>query len=121
LRICWRRRKELRGMPAGRHGHKIREYKRRIDAVLEVERERRRLLPPPISEEHAEMRNRIQHRIGAALELVPEGMDLEGALARCDDESVELANAGAHIIVLMRQEQTFLAGQGVDPRPYERY
>jgi hypothetical protein len=117
LRICWRRRKELRGMPAGRHGHKIREYKRRIDAVLEVERERRRLLPPPISEEHAEMRDRIQHRIGAALELVPEGMDLEEALAQSD----ELANAGAQIIVLMREEQTFLASQGVDPRPYERY
>ena len=104
-------------MPAGRHSHKIREYKRRIDALLEEERERRKPPPPPISEEHAEMRDRIQRRIGAALELVPEGMDLEEALAQSD----ELANAGAHIVVLMREEHAFLAGQGVDPRPYDRY
>jgi succinate dehydrogenase/fumarate reductase flavoprotein subunit len=117
LKICWRWQKELRGMPAGRHSHKIREYKRRIDALLEEERERRKPPPPPISEEHAEMRDRIQRRIGAALDLVPEGMDLEEAIAQSD----ELANAGAEIVVLMREEQTFLASQGVDPRPYERY
>jgi hypothetical protein len=104
-------------MPAGKHGHKLREYKRRIDAVLEEERERLKPPPPPISPEHAALRDRIQRRIGAALELVPEGMDLEEALAQSD----ELANSGAQIIVLMREEQTFLASQGVDPRPYERY
>jgi hypothetical protein len=48
---------------------------------------------------------------------VNEGMDLEEALAQSD----ELANAGAQIIVLMREEHAFLAGQGVDPQPYERY
>ena len=95
----------------------MREYKRRIDALVAEERERRRPPPPPISEEHAEMRDRIERAIGAALELVPEGMDLEEAIAQSD----ELANAGAHIVVLMRQERTFLASQGVDPRPYERY
>jgi hypothetical protein len=84
LKICWRRQKELRGMPAGRHGHKMREYKRRIDALLEEERERRKPPPPSISEEHAKLRDRIQHRIGAALELVPEGMELEEALAQSD-------------------------------------
>ena len=104
-------------MPAGRHSHKIREYKRRIDAVLEEERERRKPPPLPISEEHAKLRDRIQRRIGAALELVPEGMDLEEALAQSD----ELSNAGAEIVALWREEQTFLASQGVDPRPYERY
>src|SRR5215217_9091440 len=59
--MCWRRQKERR-MPAGKHGHKIREYKRRIDALLEAERERRRPLPPPpppISEEHAALRRQI--------------------------------------------------------------
>jgi hypothetical protein len=71
-------------MPAGRHGHKMREYKRRIDALLEEERERRKPPPPSISEEHAKLRDRIQHRIGAALELVPEGMELEEALAQSD-------------------------------------
>ena len=95
----------------------MREYKRRIDAILEEERERRKPPPPPISKEHAEMRDRIQHRIGAVLELVPEGMDLEEALAQSD----ELSNAGAEIVALWREEQTFLASQGVDPRPYERY
>jgi succinate dehydrogenase/fumarate reductase flavoprotein subunit len=101
----------------GKHGHTIRQLRRRIDAVLEQEQERRKPPPPPVSPEHAEMRDRIQRRIGAALELVPEGMDLEEALAQCD----ELANAGAHIVVAIRQEQDFLAGQGVDPRPYTRY
>jgi hypothetical protein len=101
----------------GRHHHTIDRLRRRIDRVIEEERERGKPPPPPISEEHAEMRDRIQHRIGAVLELVPEGTELEEALAQSD----ELANAGAQIIVLMREEQTYLASQGVDPRPYERY
>ena len=117
MKICWRRQKELRGMPAGRHGHKIREYKRRIDALLEEEQERRRPPPPPISEEHAALRDRIVRAIGALNEQIPEGTDVEEALAQSD----ELANFAARIIVMMREEQTFLAGQGVDPRPYERY
>jgi hypothetical protein len=104
-------------MPGGRHSHKIRAYKRRIDAVLEEERERRRPPPPPISPEHAAMRDRIERAIGSVQKQVPEGMDLEEA----SDENPELANAGAHILVLMREERDYLAGQGVDPRPFYRY
>jgi hypothetical protein len=47
-------------LPAGRRGHKIREFKRRIDAILEEERERWEPIPSPISEEHAELRKRIE-------------------------------------------------------------
>ena len=46
-------------MPAGSRGHKIREYKRRIDSMLEDERDRRAPPPPSISEEHAALRERI--------------------------------------------------------------
>jgi len=49
-------------MAGGRHGHKIREAKRRIDAVLAKERERRRPLgppPPPINQEHLALRRQI--------------------------------------------------------------
>jgi hypothetical protein len=57
-------------MPAGRRGHKIREYKRRIDAVLEDERGRKAPPPPPISEEHAALRRRIAEDC-AEIELDP--------------------------------------------------
>ena len=55
--------------------------------------------------------------MGAVLKQVPEGMELDEALAKNDT----LANAGAHIVVLIREEQEFLIGQGVDPRPYDRF
>jgi hypothetical protein len=117
LRICWREQKEAQGMPAGRHGHKIREYRRRIDALLEAEQERQKPPPPPISEEHAAMRDRIERAMGAVLKQIPEGMDLEEASV----QNPELVNAGVHILGLMLEEGDFLAGQGVDPRPYDRY
>jgi len=52
-------------MPAGRHGHKMREFKRRIETLVEAERERQKLPPPPISEKHAAMRDRIERTMGA--------------------------------------------------------
>jgi Asp-tRNA(Asn)/Glu-tRNA(Gln) amidotransferase A subunit family amidase len=105
----------------GRHAHTLRRLRRRMDAVIAEERERQKPPPPPVSPEHAAMRTRIERAMGAVRKQVPEGMDLEGALARCDDQSDELANAGAEIVLLMRQEQTYLASQGVDSRPYARY
>src|SRR5918994_3982023 len=93
-RVCWRRQKELRRMPAGRHGHKIREYKRRIDALLEAERERRNPPPPPplpISEEHAAMRERVERAWGAVLKLIPE----EGARRARVGRGAQ-ANPGGH-------------------------
>jgi hypothetical protein len=116
LRICSIRQKEVR-LPAGRHGHKIREYQRRIDALLEAERDRHKPPPPPISPAHAALRNRIERDMGAVLKQVPEGMELEEAL----DQNPELAASGARIIGLIREERDFLASQGVDPRSYDRY
>jgi hypothetical protein len=105
-------------MPAGKHGHKIREYKRRIDALLEAERERRKPLPPsplPISEEHAAMRDRVERAWGTVVELIPEGTDLEEAL----DQSEELRDLTLDYLVLIDEERAFLVSHGVDPRPYE--
>jgi succinate dehydrogenase/fumarate reductase flavoprotein subunit len=105
-------------MPAGRHGHKIREYKRRIDALLEAERERRKPPPPPpppISEEHAAMRERIERTWGAVVKLIPEGTDLEEAL----DESEQLRDLTLDFLVMADEEVAFLLSLGVDPRPYQ--
>ena len=135
MRICWRRQKEVRGMPAGRHGHKMREYKRRIDALLEAERERRRPLsppPPPINEEHAALRRRIAEAYRTLFDpedpeglLDPEDPDLIEWFEETYDERVkknpELANIARTLIRLKREECSLLAKNGVDHRPYEVY
>jgi hypothetical protein len=118
LRVCWKRQKEVRRMPAGRHGHKIRGYKRRIDAVLEAERERRKPPPPPpppISEQHAAMRERIERAWGAVVKLIPEGTDYEEAM----DQSEEIRDLTLDYLEMADEEVEFLARVGVDPRPYQ--
>ena len=108
-------------MPAGRHGHKMREYKRRIDAVLAKERKRRRPLgppPPPINEEHAALRRKIAELSRTLLDLkIPEGPDQMERF----EENPELANVGAKLITLKREERELLAKNGEDYRPYESY
>ena len=101
----------------GRHGHTVRRLKSRIDAVLEDERERRKPPPLPISAAHGAIRNRIERALGALHEQIPEGSDLEEAI----DQSPELADLSLRILGLAREEHAFLASQGVDPRPYNRY
>jgi hypothetical protein len=122
-------------MPAGRHGHKVREYKRRIDALLEAERERRRPLsppPPPINEEHAALRRRIAEAYRTLFDpegpeglLDPEDPDLIEWFEETYDERVkenpELANILRTLIRLQREEWSLLAKNGVDYRPYEVY
>jgi succinate dehydrogenase flavin-adding protein (antitoxin of CptAB toxin-antitoxin module) len=122
-------------MPAGRHGHKIREYKRRIDALLEAQRERRRPLsppPPPINEEHAALRRRIAEAYRTLFDPeAPEGLldtedpDLLEWFEETYDERVkenpELANILRTLIRLQREEVELLAKNGVDYRPYEVY
>jgi hypothetical protein len=134
LRICWRRQRERR-MPAGRHGHKMREYKRRIDALLEAERERRRPLsppPPPINEEHAALRRQNAEALRTLFEpedpeglLDPEDPDLIEWFEQTYDERVkenpELADIARTLIRLRREEWSLLAKNGVDYRPYEIY
>ena len=99
-------------MPAGRHGHKMREYKRRIDALLEAERERRKPPPPPISEEHVAMREHIERAWGVVVKQIPEGTDLEEAL----DQSEELRDLTIDISVLIDEERAFLVSQGAEAR-----
>ncbi len=123
-------------MPAGRHGRKIREYKRRIDALLEAERERRRPLPappPPINEEHAALRRRLAEVYRTLFDPEgPEGLldtedpDLIEWFEETYDERVkenpELANITRTLLRLQRKEDELLAKNGVDDyRPYEVY
>jgi hypothetical protein len=111
-------------MPAGRHSHKIREYKRRIDALLEAERERRKPLPPPpppINEEHAALRRKIAEACQTLLDDPenPEGTDQMKSLEERMDEDPELANVAAELLGLQREESALLAKNGVDYRPYD--
>jgi hypothetical protein len=123
-------------MPAGRHGHKMREYKRRIDALLEAERERRRPLsppPPPINEEHAALRRQIAELYRILFDdpedpkglLDPEDPDLIEWFEETFDERVkenpELANITRTLIRLQREEDELLARNSVDHRAYEVY
>jgi hypothetical protein len=122
-------------VPAGRHGHKIREYKRRIDALLEAQRERRRPLsppPPPINEEHAALRRRMAELYRTLFDpegpeglLDPEDPDLWEWFEETYDERVkenpELDDIGATLMELQSEEVELLAKNGVDYRPYEVY
>jgi succinate dehydrogenase flavin-adding protein (antitoxin of CptAB toxin-antitoxin module) len=123
-------------LPAGRHGHKIREYKRRIEALLEEEWERRKPLPPPpppINEEHAALRRQIAEALRALFDdpEAPEGLldiedpDLiewfEETFDERAKENPELDNILRKLIRLQREECTLLAKNGVDYRPYEVY
>jgi len=117
-------------MPAGRHGHKMRQYKRRIDALLEAERERRRPLlppPPPINDEHAALRRQIAelYRILFDDPEKPEGTDPfewfgERFYERAK-ENPELDDILDKFISLVDQEVELLAENGVDYGPYENY
>jgi hypothetical protein len=117
-------------MSGGKHGHTIRRLRRRIDAVLEEERERHRPLPPPpppISEEHAALRRRIAelHRILLDDPEKPEGTDpigwFEERFGERVKENPELLKAPAECIMLVRKEIGLLAENGVDYGPYENY
>jgi hypothetical protein len=113
----------------------MREYKRRIDALLEAERERLRPLsppPPPINEEHAALRRRIAELYRTIFDpedpeglLDPEDPDLIEWFEETYDERVkenpELADIARTLIRLKREEWSLLAKNGVDYRPYEVY
>jgi hypothetical protein len=103
-------------MPAGRRGHKIREYKRRIDSVLEDERGRRASIPPPISEEHSALRERIAAAYRALLDPEdPGGTDL----AKRVMANPKLADVAVRVLEMMSEECKLLEAQGVDWRPYQ--
>src|SRR5215216_2004423 len=105
-KTCWRRPRGGDMSPGGRHGHKIRELKRRIDAVLEEERASRKPPPPPISSEHAAMRDRIERDLAELERQIPEGMDLAEAVV----DNPDLAAPAVECLVLMQEEEEFLAG-----------
>jgi len=113
----------------------MREYKRRIDALLEAERERRRPLSPPlppINEEHAALRRQNAEALRTLFDpedpeglLDPEDPDLIEWFEQTYDERVkenpELADIARTLIRLRREEWSLLAKNGVDYRPYEIY
>jgi hypothetical protein len=107
--------------PGGRHGHTLRELRRRMDAVLEEERARRGPVPPPISAEHAAMRDRIERGLAALLDPQDPERSIDELIEELIEENPGLASAAAQLLGLMREEWEFLASLGVDPRPYERY
>jgi hypothetical protein len=103
-------------MVAGKHGHKLRQYRRRLDAVLAKERECREPIPPPISEEHAALRKRIEEAYQTLLDAEDSG-DVESVSGIVD--SPDARRAAVRMFQLMREEQDLLARHGVDRRHYQ--
>jgi hypothetical protein len=117
-------------MSGGKHGHTIRRLRRRIDAVLEAERERNSPLPappPPINEEHAALRRQIAklYRILFDDPEKPEGIDKWEWFGERFNERVkenpELDNVEDEYIELVDKEVELLAEHGVDYSPYDNY
>ncbi len=104
-------------MPAGRHSRKIREFKRRVDALLEAERERRKPPPPPISEEHAALRRQIEEASRPLL-VAYDPEDREGSLEKIRESPV-LMDAAREFTDLKSKEKELLAEHGVDWRLYQ--
>jgi hypothetical protein len=105
-------------MSGGKHGHTIRRLRRRIDAVLEAERERHSPLPappPPINEEHAALRRQIAKLYWILFDdpEKPEGTD--------PIEWSQLDNVEDEYIELVDKEVELLAEHGVDYSPYDNY
>jgi hypothetical protein len=103
-------------MPAGRRMHKIREYQRRIDAVLEEEREHLESVPPPINEQHAALRKRMQeaHQILRDAENSEARDPVSGIV-----DSPDARRAAVRSIQIMYEERRLLEAHGVDWRPYQ--
>jgi hypothetical protein len=102
-------------MPAGRRAHKLREYMRRADAVLEGERSRRAPLPPAINEEHRELRGRIEKAYRALL-----GSEASENANPCTRvfENPERAIDAVQILDLLSEERELLIRNGVDGHIY---
>ena len=98
----------------GRHGHTVRQLRRRIDEVLSEERKHREPTPPPISEEHAALRRRIAETC-AQIELDYESLDGHGR-PMCTPEGAKTALLA---LELMFAEAEYLEHHGVDWRPYQ--
>jgi len=101
-------------MAGGRRRHTIRSYQRRIDEVLSEERDRRKPVPPPISEEHATLRRRIAEA-DAEIEVDPETRDYFGE-PFCTPEG---ARAALRALDLMFEERDLLTRSGVDWHIYQ--
>ena len=101
-------------MVGGRRRHTIRSYQRRIEGVLSEERKRREPIPPPISEEHAELRRRIAE-VCAEIELDPEARDGFGR-PMCTPEG---ATTALRALELMFEERDLLTRAGVNWHVYQ--
>lgn len=101
-------------MAGGRKRHTIRNYQRRIEAVLFDERKRREPIPPPISEEHAELRRRIAETC-ADIEWDSESRDALGR-PTCTPEG---ATTALRALELMFEERALLMRAGVDWKVYQ--
>jgi hypothetical protein len=103
-------------MPGGKRGHKIRAYQRRIDALLEEERESQQPIPPPISEEHAALRQRIEKASQFLLE-AEKSDDCDPLTGIIDNPDVR--RTAVRLLEMMREERELLSMHGIDWVPYQ--
>lgn len=103
-------------MPAGKHRQKLRRIARRLEAVLEEEREKEQPTPPPINEEHALLRKRMEE----ASKIVRDAENSEAFdPATGIIDSPDARRAAVRSIQLMYEEQKLLEAHGLDPGPYQ--
>jgi len=88
-----------------------------MDAMLEDERIRRQPWPPPISEEHAALRERIAEAYEALLS--PEDPN-SADLRRRVFENPKLSAQAARILEMMFEERELLEKHDMDWRLYQR-
>jgi hypothetical protein len=101
-------------MPGGKRGHKLREFMRRADAVLEDEQGRRAPTPPPISAEHDALQRLIAETC-AEIELDPESRDAFGH-PMCTPDG---ATTALRALELRFEERDLLMRARVDWRLYQ--
>ena len=99
-------------MPAGRRRHKLREYQRRLDAILQEAEELQGPEPPPISPEHAELRARIEEQMSLIEWLPPED---DRGISNCTVES--LPHARLAMELLIQEAELLETGKCTRPTP----
>lgn len=104
-------------MPAGKHRQKLRRIARSLDAVLEEEREKEQPIPPPINEEHALLRKRMEE----ASQIFCDAKHSEDTGPETEMIGTpEAIRAAVSFIEMTFKEQRLLADHGFDWRSWQR-
>jgi hypothetical protein len=105
-------------LAGGKHEHTLQAFRQRINKVLAEERERRKPAPAPISQEHRELRERIDEAYRALLG--SEASESADPAERVFENPEQLATDALRIQDMIFQERKMLEAEGRDWRPFQR-